>query len=54
VDIAVDGGVSVDNAGILAQAGANVFVAGKSVFWADDVAAAIRDLRAAGQNPAVD
>lgn len=49
VDIAVDGGVSVENAAMLAEAGANVFVAGKSVFWADDMAKAIEDLRAAGE-----
>jgi len=49
VDIAVDGGVSVETAGMLAAAGANVFVAGKAVFWADDPARAIRELRSAGQ-----
>lgn len=49
VDIAVDGGVGVENAAMLAEAGANVFVAGKSVFWADDMLKAIRDLRAAGE-----
>lgn len=48
-DIAVDGGVSIDNARSLAAAGANVFVAGKSVFWHNDPAHAIRQLRAAGQ-----
>ncbi len=47
VDIAVDGGVGLDNAAMLAQAGANVLVAGKAVFWADDVAAAIRLLKTA-------
>ncbi len=49
VDIAVDGGVSVENATMLADAGANVFVAGKSIFWADDIARAVRDLRSAGE-----
>jgi len=49
VDIAVDGGVSVDNAGMLAGAGANVFIAGKAIFWADDPAEAIAQLRAAGE-----
>lgn len=49
VDIAVDGGVNAENARALAEAGANVFVAGKSVFWADDMAEAIRSLRSAGE-----
>ena len=43
--IAVDGGVTVDNIGELYQAGANFFVAGSSVFRADDIAAAIGNLR---------
>lgn len=50
VDIAVDGGVGIDNAAMLASAGANVLVAGKAIFWADDPARAISDLRAAGEN----
>jgi len=49
IDIAVDGGVSVGNAGMLARAGANVFVAGKAIFWADDMAEVIAQLRAAGE-----
>jgi ribulose-phosphate 3-epimerase len=48
-DIAVDGGVGLDNVGSLTAAGANVFVAGKAVFWADDPAEAIAGLRAAGE-----
>jgi len=48
-DIAVDGGVSIDNAAMLAAAGANVFIAGKAVFWADDVNEAVRALRANGE-----
>jgi ribulose-phosphate 3-epimerase len=36
IDIEVDGGVSVENAGKLAAAGANVFVAGTSVFAGND------------------
>ena len=48
-DIAVDGGVSAENAAMLAEAGANVFVAGKAVFWADDKADAIGRIRAAAQ-----
>jgi ribulose-phosphate 3-epimerase len=36
IDIEVDGGVSVDNAGKLAAAGANVFVAGTAIFSVED------------------
>ena len=43
--IAVDGGVTIDNIGELYQAGANFFVTGSSVFRADDIAAAIGNLR---------
>lgn len=49
IDIEVDGGVSADNAGKLAAAGANVFVAGTSIFAGNDPTtyaariAAIRD-----------
>jgi ribulose-phosphate 3-epimerase len=49
VDIAVDGGVGVSNAGMLASRGANVFVAGKSIFWADDIPTAAEELRMAAQ-----
>ena len=45
--IAVDGGVSVDNAGILAQAGARHFVAGASVFGKGNVPDAVSVLRSA-------
>ena len=47
VDIAVDGGVSVENAGAIGAAGANVLVAGKGVFWTNDPAKAMQDLRSA-------
>jgi ribulose-phosphate 3-epimerase len=43
--IEVDGGVEVENVGELAQAGANTFVAGTSVFHTPDPAAAARQLR---------
>jgi ribulose-phosphate 3-epimerase len=36
IDIEVDGGVSADNAGKLAAAGANVFVAGTTIFAGND------------------
>ncbi|MDD3362422.1 MAG: ribulose-phosphate 3-epimerase [Hespellia sp.] len=38
VDIEIDGGVTVDNAAEIAEAGVNVFVAGSSVFGGDIVA----------------
>ena len=43
--IQVDGGVSRDTIGRIAQAGANVFVAGSAVYGAPDVAAEIIALR---------
>jgi ribulose-phosphate 3-epimerase len=43
--IEVDGGVDCDNIGLLAQAGANSFVAGTSIFHAADPAAATRELK---------
>ena len=46
IEIEVDGGVSPDNIGMLTEAGANVFVAGSSVFRGDDYAATIGALRA--------
>jgi ribulose-phosphate 3-epimerase len=43
--IEVDGGVDLENAGELAQAGANTFVAGTSIFHTPDPTAATRQLR---------
>lgn len=43
--IEVDGGVDAENAAELAQAGANTFVAGTSIFHTPDPAAAARQLR---------
>ncbi len=43
--IEVDGGVDRDNIAQLAQAGANSFVAGTSIFHASDPAAATRELK---------
>jgi len=43
--IEVDGGVDAENAAELAQAGANTFVAGTSIFHTSDPAAATRHLR---------
>jgi ribulose-phosphate 3-epimerase len=48
-EIAVDGGVAVDNAGALAEAGARYFVAGSSVFGRGDVPSAVSALRAAAR-----
>jgi ribulose-phosphate 3-epimerase len=44
--IQVDGGVSIDNAASLVQAGADVLVAGNAVFKASDPLKAIHDLQA--------
>ncbi|HEX2757217.1 MAG TPA: ribulose-phosphate 3-epimerase, partial [Thermoanaerobaculia bacterium] len=49
--IAVDGGVGPGNIGDLVRAGARHFVAGSSVFSAEDVAGAIRGLREAAGTP---
>jgi ribulose-phosphate 3-epimerase len=43
--IEVDGGVDLENVAELAQAGANTFVAGTSIFHANDPAGATRQLR---------
>jgi len=43
--IEVDGGVDAENAAELAQAGANTFVAGTSIFHTPDPAAATRQMR---------
>jgi len=45
--IEVDGGVNVENASLLRQAGADILVAGSAVFSAPDPAAVIRALREA-------
>ncbi|PRD47186.1 ribulose-phosphate 3-epimerase [Sphingobacterium haloxyli] len=46
--IEVDGGVSIDNAAKLVEAGADVLVAGSSVFSAADPAEAVRQLKNVG------
>jgi ribulose-phosphate 3-epimerase len=45
IDIEVDGGVDLGNVEKAAAAGANVIVAGTSVFHAPDPAAALRRMR---------
>jgi len=47
IDIQVDGGLSADTIALAAEAGANVIVAGSSVFGAKDIKAAIDVLRSA-------
>jgi ribulose-phosphate 3-epimerase len=47
IQVAVDGGVSKENARQLYEAGANFFVAGSSIFKARDIAGAVRELREA-------
>jgi ribulose-phosphate 3-epimerase len=49
VEISVDGGVTRDKAGALAQAGADILVAGSAIFGAQDPAQAVRDLRSASE-----
>jgi ribulose-phosphate 3-epimerase len=45
IDIEVDGGVNVETARLSIENGANVLVAGTSIFHAKDYAKAIRELR---------
>jgi ribulose-phosphate 3-epimerase len=49
VALQVDGGITEDTIWRAADAGANVFVAGSAVYGAEDPAAAIERLRAAGR-----
>ncbi len=46
--ISVDGGITIETARLVFEAGASVVVAGKSVYGSPDVASAIRELRQAG------
>jgi ribulose-phosphate 3-epimerase len=48
VNISVDGGITPDTAALVFEAGANVVVAGNSVYGSPDVAEAIASLHAAG------
>jgi len=47
LDLSVDGGINEETAAACARAGANMFVAGTTLFRAPDMAAAIRRLRTA-------
>ncbi|RPI77478.1 MAG: ribulose-phosphate 3-epimerase [Desulfobacteraceae bacterium] len=46
-EIEVDGGINRENIGLVAAAGANVFVAGSAIFYSKDYGQTIRELRAA-------
>ncbi|MFB6365078.1 ribulose-phosphate 3-epimerase [Paenibacillus elgii] len=50
VDIEVDGGINTETAKLVAEAGANVLVAGNAVFNRPDRAEAIRAIREAGSD----
>jgi ribulose-phosphate 3-epimerase len=47
VEIEIDGGIKVDNAALVAEAGVDILVSGTGIFHADDPAAAARAIRAA-------
>lgn len=49
VDVEVDGGISPETTGLTARAGANVFVAGNSIFSATDAGQVIASLRGAAE-----
>jgi ribulose-phosphate 3-epimerase len=44
-DVEIDGGIGPDNIGLAREAGADVFVAGSSIFRAEDPVAAIQAMR---------
>lgn len=50
IEIEVDGGINAETAAIAAEAGANVLVAGSSVFAADDAQIAIKEMRKSAEN----
>jgi ribulose-phosphate 3-epimerase len=45
IRLEIDGGVKVDNIGVIASAGADTFVAGSAIFGSDDYAATIAAMR---------
>jgi ribulose-phosphate 3-epimerase len=47
VEIEIDGGIKIDNAGLAAGAGVDILVSGTGIFGADDPAAAARAIRSA-------
>ena len=50
IDVQVDGGINAETTKIAAAAGANVLVAGSSIFGAPDAAKAVFDVRSAAEN----
>jgi ribulose-phosphate 3-epimerase len=50
IDVQVDGGINAETAKIAAAAGANVLVAGSSIFGAPDAVKAISDMRSGAEN----
>ena len=48
IEIEVDGGIEVNNAGKLFDAGADILVAGTTVFHSPDVLKTIHELKTAG------
>ena len=50
IDVQVDGGINAETTKIAAAAGANVLVAGSSIFGAPDAEKAISDIRCAAEN----
>lgn len=48
-DIQVDGGINQENVGLCVEAGANVIVAGTSLYHTTDMAVAMREMRAAAE-----
>ena len=50
IRLEIDGGVKVENAGAVAAAGADTFVAGSAIFGSNDYAATIAAMRAAIEN----
>ncbi len=50
IDVQVDGGINTETTAIAAAAGANVLVAGSSIFGAPDAAKAIADIRMTAEN----
>ncbi len=53
IDIEVDGGIGVENAGEILRAGANALVAGSSIFKTQDYATAIKSIRMAATGVAI-
>jgi ribulose-phosphate 3-epimerase len=45
VEIEIDGGIKIDNAALVAEAGVDIIVSGTGIFGADDPAAAARAIR---------